>query len=918
MDPNRTAFDDAAARPTITQALHGCALALLAVPSETEPGSRRGPETDDRVLDAAAELTYADLRHHARPVFLLSEICRLLIKRGDYADFRRCLAMSHKIYVFKTRRNESWYISYLYKGIAQIGMRLTDTGVANVLFALSDHSDMDIWPVDEALGHWAIMSAAIANRNLEMALKFARRWRAKAEGAGLKNETFRSDLAIQVLNLLYGDRDACRQGRDRLTTEVPQAWEAVAALLRSWTDALLENVCFSPGDEVPVHDPFPLFAGIEWHRPEPLSAGTNAGDFAFLCRLRRDYCNEQTIKTLPAQEMEFYAGHLAQWELPGPLKNFESRMREADASVFHQFAMTRVMGKYRTLSVIRREFRPADATLRDDAVLLTMDIRKFSAMCERYPPQKIFEIINPLFRIMNEELEKAGGAILEYEGDCIIAAFNTFPGQKSAVADILHRAVRCLRQVRVHSALSLKSGLPALDIGIGIAQGQVAVGYVGGLSRCHLTLIGNAINLAARIESETKDSPTPILVSRACFGDGEPDIWSDPDRVSFFLRDLSERPIKNMRPVHLYGVAPLLTYRVDFVPMGFVARAERGVVYIDTGNAADFGIIDHHYAGCAAGCACELLLANPHFVVGHLQNLDAAEIEFRLHAFPDIDCAATLYAAFDLMTPEKFHRRPALSKIAEYVGQIDQGMIPDPDHLDRSLYGVFMAHQARMHRRHDAQVKAGLEKPEKIHLTLLRAGLRVIDAAVYLLVRIPSADPASVFIHRPAWFSEEQAAVRADRDLYEADRSHPDTAPFTARVNLEETGDIRRAAGLWIANPKSAFFKQWVRNDRRAPGGRGYALMAVDWSEPGKNRFVISVDPESGMNLKGLGEALEARESEKRQTLGKPRPVHPIRPPADNSDPWYFGQGHHYTIVDSPREGTILTADEVKAVLAGW
>ena len=57
-----------------------------------------------------------------------------------------------------------------------------------------------------------------------------------------------------------------------------------------------------------------------------------------------------------------------------------------------------------------------------------------------------------------------------------------------------------------------------------------------------------------------------------------------------------------------------------------------------------------------------------------------------------------------------------------------------------------------------------------------------------------------------------------------------------------------------------------------------------------------------------------AAEKARREELGRPRPVEPKRHPADNADPWYFGQGHDYTIVDSPARGTVLSAEEVMAI----
>ena len=104
----------------------------------------------------------------------------------------------------------------------------------------------------------------------------------------------------------------------------------------------------------------------------------------------------------------------------------------------------------------------------------------------------------------------------------------------------------------------------------------------------------------------------------------------------------------------------------------------------------------------------------------------------------------------------------------------------------------------------------------------------------------------------------------------------------------------------------------------QAPSGSGYDFLVVDWSTEEKRRFVISVDPNSGYHLRGLGAALEREESRERARLGVPRPAEPRRLPADNSDPWFFGQGHGYTIVDAPFAGTVLDADAVRRVHTSW
>jgi hypothetical protein len=355
-------------------------------------------------------------------------------------------------------------------------------------------------------------------------------------------------------------------------------------------------------------------------------------------------------------------------------------------------------------------------------------------------------------------------------------------------------------------------------------------------------------------------------------------------------------------PIRLFSTGPLVRYWVDFVPLGFVARPERGIIYIDTGNSEEPGIIDHHYESNDAQSACELLMTRPELLLGHVNGLLPSEIEFRLHTAPDLDCLATLYSAYELM--EQYPRQDILTRLASYVSRIDQGIIPCPEKLEDSLYGIFIAHQKIAENRYASNFN---------DFILLESGIRVIDAAFYLMEKHgENVDFSSIFQFEKEWFAQERTLIKEDRVRYERDLNAGHT--YDARVN----GLRERVTGLWLDHPESIFFKLWARNDPDAPGSRGYHFITVDFSEPERNRFVFSVDPESGIDLKGLGEVLEKQETRKRKALGKERPVHPIRYPSDNSDPWYFGQGHGYTIIDSPATGTILSAEEVQQIHKDW
>ena len=122
------------------------------------------------------------------------------------------------------------------------------------------------------------------------------------------------------------------------------------------------------------------------------------------------------------------------------------------------------------------------------------------------------------------------------------------------------------------------------------------------------------------------------------------------------------------------------------------------------------------------------------------------------------------------------------------------------------------------------------------------------------------------------------------------------------------------------------FFKDWARSDReRSPAGMGFLGLSVFMSKSPRDvrRCILSLTPDSGGSLRGLAELLDRAESDRRQEVygADDRIIDPLtgaripgRPGYGNSDPWYDGRAHGLTIVDSPRSGTLLTAEEIEAL----
>jgi adenylate cyclase len=142
------------------------------------------------------------------------------------------------------------------------------------------------------------------------------------------------------------------------------------------------------------------------------------------------------------------------------------------------------------------------------------DIRDFTTLTEQMSPGRLVELINRYMTAMVSVIVKHGGVVTRFGGDSILAVFGT---PLNPMRDDADRAVRTAIEMRQALAAfnqeQTVARLPTLESGIGIASGPVIAGNVGGKERIEYTVMGDAVNLASRLEDKTKDSGFPILVS---------------------------------------------------------------------------------------------------------------------------------------------------------------------------------------------------------------------------------------------------------------------------------------------------------------------------------------------------------------------------------------------------------------------
>jgi hemerythrin len=143
--------------------------------------------------------------------------------------------------------------------------------------------------------------------------------------------------------------------------------------------------------------------------------------------------------------------------------------------------------------------------------ILFSDIRDFTTIIEEMNPQESFAFINSYLQHMEPVITRHNGIIDKFIGDRIMALFPT------NADDALHCAIGMLDELVSFNEGRKEAGNAPLRIGIGLNTGLMMFGIIGGKHRMESTVISDAVNLASRIESMTRNYETPLLISEQTY-----------------------------------------------------------------------------------------------------------------------------------------------------------------------------------------------------------------------------------------------------------------------------------------------------------------------------------------------------------------------------------------------------------------
>lgn len=203
--------------------------------------------------------------------------------------------------------------------------------------------------------------------------------------------------------------------------------------------------------------------------------------------------------------------------LGGAMSDAAASLERSEAVIRQEQAIRLDLGRYLPRELVERVVsREQDMGLggrRQEVTVMFADVVGFTPLCERLDPEQTVAILNELFTIMTEIVFRNQGTVDKFLGDCVMAFWNAPQAQPDHAALALQAAEEILSWLELGNAgWQQRYGL-TLQLAIGVHTGDAIVGNIGSRTRMEYTVIGDTVNVAARLESIAR--PMQILTTQA-------------------------------------------------------------------------------------------------------------------------------------------------------------------------------------------------------------------------------------------------------------------------------------------------------------------------------------------------------------------------------------------------------------------
>jgi adenylate cyclase len=188
--------------------------------------------------------------------------------------------------------------------------------------------------------------------------------------------------------------------------------------------------------------------------------------------------------------------------------------------------------------------------------VLFADIRGFTRLSEHAPPERVVQLLNKYFSAMTDIIFAHGGTLDKYIGDGLMALFGAPTVTPEDATNAVNAAVAMQRRILNINEELREEGLPEIGVGVGLHTGEAVVGYIGSERRSEYTAIGDTVNTASRLESNSKGGQ--ILVSEATQADARSRYKMEPREPIYVKNRIQPVPLFEVDWRHSSGSGSLV------------------------------------------------------------------------------------------------------------------------------------------------------------------------------------------------------------------------------------------------------------------------------------------------------------------------------------------------------------------------
>jgi adenylate cyclase len=183
-----------------------------------------------------------------------------------------------------------------------------------------------------------------------------------------------------------------------------------------------------------------------------------------------------------------------------------------------QRQIRRIFSRYVSPKIVKRLIESPEMVrlggVREEVTVLFSDIKGFTSLAERMPPEEVVSILNEYFREMTDVIFAHDGTLDKFVGDEIMAFWGAPVRQPEHAETAVRCAIEMIKRLRLLQQRWKAEGKVEIDAGIGVNTGEVIVGNIGSEDKkMDYTIIGDHVNLGARLEALTRHYDTDILIS---------------------------------------------------------------------------------------------------------------------------------------------------------------------------------------------------------------------------------------------------------------------------------------------------------------------------------------------------------------------------------------------------------------------